>query len=179
MLHVGNAWLFVASTISRTQNAAITYRCPGILEGEPRREVSTYIIYSKRKLKFIRKISLIQVRARIFLFQHTKMANWYVPIDKLLNCIMCSRKVITNDLEKQFVPQRFIFSPWFPIGSAVLITMLCNFIAVFLLKAQIWVDMAYRKLHRWCSTVSTVWLHSSFDLLINVPISRLKTNIKN
>lgn len=99
------------------------------------------------------------------------MANWCVPTDKLLNCVMCSRKVITNDPEKQFVPQRFIFSPWLPVGSAVLITMLCNFIALFLLKAQIWVDMAHRKLHRWRSTVSTaltaklIWLTNKCSYL--------------
>lgn len=99
------------------------------------------------------------------------MANWCVPTDKLLNCVMCSRKVITNDPEKQLVPQRFIFSPWLPVGSAVLITMLCNFIALFLLKAQIWVDMAHRKLHRWRSTVSTaltaklIWLTNKCSYL--------------
>lgn len=116
-------------------------------------------IYSEWKLQCIcKRESEPSQSMDEFLSQHTKLANWWHQLhqfSQLLNDITCSRRVNTTDSKKQCVPQRLIFSPWFPVESAVLIIMLCNFISLFLLKAQVWVDMAHHKLHRWYSTVST------------------------
>lgn len=61
-------------------------------------------------------------------------------------------ELTTPDKEKKPFPW-FISSPWFAQESIVLI-MFWKFVSFFLLKAQIWDDMAHHKLHRWYSTVS-------------------------
>lgn len=83
-------------------------------------------------------------------------------------------KVLIQLNWKQFVPQRFIFSPWFTVGWAVLIKMLCNFIHFSCKKLKyelIWHITNYTD---GTPQFPQLWRNSSFDLLINVPISRFK-----
>lgn len=135
----------------------LRYCCSGIPEDEPRREVSTYVIYSDWKLQFICKNESdpSQRESGRISFRYIEIAKWCALIGKLLSDITRSRRVTTTDMETQSVPQRVICSLCFTVGSAVLITMLCNSMSLFLLKAQTWVETAHHRLHRWHSTAST------------------------